>query len=310
MDRTHRFPHVVRAAVRLAVTGLALSLIIPAPMASAAPTASYVRVIRTFAWGNPSPDPTGLAYLPSKRALVVVDAEVEETPHFEGKNIWFARLRGGVIKAFDTLSFSAEPTDVAIGGVGNAMYVSDDSMDRVFWVRKGPDGAFGTGDDVVSSFSTRLFGSHDPAGLAFGAKSLWVTDGDNETSKQRVYRIRRGPNKVFDGVAPVGDDIVRSFSTEKLGLRRPSDVAYDPETGHLFIVSALDDFIAETTLRGSLVTSWDMSATNIRFPAGIVLAPASNGSGNINVYVADRGLDNDSFPNENDGRIYEFKLTS
>jgi hypothetical protein len=279
-------------------------------MASAAPTASLVRVIRTFDWVNPSPDPTGLAYLPSKRALVVVDSEVEETPHFEGKNIWFTRLRGGVIKAFDTLSYSAEPTDVAIGGVGNAMFVSDDSMDRVFWLRKGPDGAFGTGDDVVASFSTRLFNSHDPAGLGFGAKSLWITDGDNETSKQRVYRIRRGPNKVFDGVAPAGDDIVKSFGTENLGLRRPSDVAYDPETGHLFIVSALDDFIVETTLRGSLVTSWDMSATNIQFPAGITLAPASNDSGTINVYVADRGLDNDSFPNENDGRIYEFKLTT
>jgi DNA-binding beta-propeller fold protein YncE len=312
MDRTSTLlpGRAQRAIARIALVGLSLTLVMPAPPASAAPTATFVRVIRTFRWNTPSPDPTGLAYLPAKRALVVVDSEVDETPHFQGKNIWFAKLRGGVIRSFDTLDYSVEPTDVAVAGVGKALFVSDDSMDRVFTIKKGPDKAFGTADDPVTSFSTRGFGSHDPAGLAFGAKSLWVTDGDNLTSKQRVYRIRRGSNGVFDGVAPGGDDIVKSFSTVGMGLRRPSDIAYDPDTGHLFIVSALDDFIAETTITGSLVRTYDMSATNMRYPAGIVLAPASNGSGDVHVYVSDRGLDNDDHPKENDGRIFEFKLTT
>jgi hypothetical protein len=305
MDRTRSLS---RRIARLAAVGLSLAILSPAAPASSAPTATFVRVIRTFDWTTPSTDPTGLAYLPSKSALVVVDSEVDETSYFQGQNIWFSSLGGRVIRTFDTIDYSAEPTDGAVGGVGNTLYFTDDTTDHVYTVRKGPDGAFGTSDDLVTSFSTEGFGSKDPAGLGFGRKSLFVSDGDNLTSKERVYRIRRGPNRVFDGVAPAGDDIVTSFSTKPLGLRRPSDVAYDPATGHLLIVSALDDFIAETTMRGTLVATYDMSATKMRYPAGITLAPASGDPAATHVYVADRGLDNDEHPNENDGRIFEFDL--
>ena len=115
---------------------------------------------------------------------------------------------------------------------------------------------------------------------------------------------------MFDGAAPEGDDVVTSFSTKPLGLRRPSDVSYDPATGHLFIVSALDDLIIEATIKGVLVNTYDWSGTNIRYPAGVVVAPASNDPTVNHVYVADRGLDNDEFPNENDGRIFEFALAT
>jgi hypothetical protein len=298
----------LRPVARLAWLSLAALLLLPPHPASAAPTATTVSTIRTSRWIPRSPDPTGLSNLPNRNALLVVDSEVDETPHFTGKNAWVTSVRGVVLRAFSTMRYTAEPADVAVGGVGNVMYITDDSIDRVFVVRMGRDKVLGTRDDRVSSISTRAFGSNDPAGIGFGARSLWITDGDNDGSDQRVYRVRRGANGVYDGVPPTGDDVVTWFSTAPLGLRRPTDVHFQGANAHLYIVSAPDRAIVETTLDGALVASWEITDDRLMFPAGVAIAPASADPSQRSVYVADRRLDNDSFPNENDGRIFELSL--
>ena len=298
----------IRRTLRAAAAVLALSLAMPlTPALSGEPRATFVRVMRTSTWGKPSTDPSGLSYIAGRKALILVDSEVEEGPHFKQTNMWFFKPGDRVVKTFDLTPFSVEPTDVALGG-GTAIYVTDDSEDAVFVVRKGPDATWGTGDDTVLEINTRNFASRDPAGVAFGNKSLFVTDGDNTTSDHRVYRLRPGQNEVIDGAAPQGDDFVTSFDTLPLGISKPSDIVYHSPSKHLFLVSATEEIIVEATLRGALVATYDMSHTSIISAAGITFAPGSQQPGETHVYVADRGVDNEEAPNENDGRIFEFTL--
>jgi hypothetical protein len=298
-----------RRTLRMALVVTALSLALPQMAAhSGTEQANLVRVLSTSNFAKPSTDPSGLTYLAGRKALVIVDSEVEETSHWAGANVWFVKPGDRVIKMFKTTAYSSEPTDVALGGAGSTLYITDDSADRIFAVRKGGDARWGTSDDVVSQIPTRSFNSRDPAGIAFAAKSLWVTDGDNETSDHRVYRLRPGPNGVFDGAGLSGDDVVTSFDTLPLGISKPSDIVFRPGSRHLFLVSASDDVIVETTLTGVLVRTLDISNTSIISPAGISFGAGSEDPTVTHLYVADRGIDNDGAPNENDGRLFEFAV--
>ena len=68
--------------------------------------------------------------------------------------------------------------------------------------------------------------------------------------------------------------------------------------------------IAEVTTKGELVDTVDISSSGIDSPAGVVLAPGSDDPEVTHVYVADRGVDNNDAPAENDGRIFEFELSA
>jgi hypothetical protein len=293
---------------RILGPGLVLSILlalVPAVPASADQlTVSLVHVIATSKWSPPSPDPIGLAYLASSREMVVVDSEVDETKLFHGANVWLTTLAGRVKRSFSTTAYSNEPTDVATGRRSKVLFISDDNQNKVFVVKRGKDRTLGTADDRVSSFSTNAFHAGDPQGLAFIQGDLFIANG-RDHSIPAVYRVDKGKNGKFDGPAPGGDDVVRKFNTAPLGLNDPEDVAYDPKAKHLFIVSSTEKLIAETTLDGNPLNMIDISFTGIQEPAGIALAPGSNDRSVEHIYVADRGLDNNPFPNENDGLIVE-----
>jgi hypothetical protein len=252
----------------------------------------------------------GLAYAWSTGTFITCDSEVEEMGLFDGANVWLGGSALAPEATLDVSSVTREPADVAVANQGRTMFLVDDDQDEIFAVSSGPDRTWGTADDRLRSFSTRPFQSRDPEGLGYGEGSLFVTDGDDTA----VYRLSPGANGSFDGVAPGGDDVVTSFDTAVLGLADPEDVAYDPGSGHLFLVSRTDEVIVETTTAGVLVDRIDISSSGIRFPAGITVAPASQDPDETHVYVADRGIDNDagpgSDPNENDGRIFEFDLVA
>ena len=269
-----------------------------APQAYAADT--FVRhVIRTWQWATPSPDPTGLDFLPSGQ-LLVTDSEVDEVPVNEGRNVWRITRGGRVERAMSTYRFSHEPTDVAVDGARGVWYFSTDIGARIFVVNLGRDGRYGTPDDNRRAFSTSDFGSRDPEGLAFGGGSLWISDGMNE----KIYRIRPGANGRFDGAD--SDDIITSRSLRDLEVRNVEGVEYAPN-GHLFVLPGTKnpDLLEFNFATGAVVRTYDLTAARLKRPSAIVYGPSSVDPDRRSFYIADRGVDNGADPNENDGRIVE-----
>ena len=266
-------------------------------------TPELIQVIDTSLLSPPIPDPSGIAFLPSGN-LLVSDAEVEEIPSlYEGRNVFEITTAGELVDSFRTTRYSDEPAGLAVRQ--KRVYVSDDDHDRVFLVRPGLDGTYGTRDDKVRSFSTRPFGSTDPEGVALAEGFLFVADGRGT----EVYRVARGRNGVFDGVPPFGDDRVRSFDTAGLDLLDPEGIEYNADGGTLFIVSkARGGNVIETTLRGRLLTVIDLSALDIRAAAGLAFGPGSTDPSVHHLYIAARGRDNAIDPSENDGKIYEISF--
>ena len=283
-----------------------LSLAEPAAAAVATAVGSLIRITETSRFNPPSPDPSGVAYASHAGSLVIGDGEVNEMSIYAGANVFETTLSGSLSRTWTTTSFSNEPTGVAYNPTNRHLFISDDDRREVYEVDPGPDGRYGTADDHVTSFDTGVFGSNDPEGLAFDVARgvLFIADGVNA----QVYRVSPGGNGVFDGVAPAGDDQVTSFDTQTHGLMDPEGIAYDSDFGHLYVVGQPATQVFHLSTTGSLIRVIDISAAAADKPAGLEYAPRSGNPGAMSLYIVDRGVDNDSDPRENDGKMYEFAL--
>jgi len=279
----------------------------PGPAWSQA-TATLVSSVETSSFNPPSPDPAGIAYLPHSGKLLAADSEVDEMSIFAGANLFELGFSGVLEGTGDTLAYSSEPTGLAFNPGSGHLFVSDDSAKSIFEVAPGIDAVFGTADDVVTQIDLLTLGSADPEGVAFDPLSgdLFVLDGFDRD----VHRISPGSNGVFDGFAPVGDDLSSSFDVGAFGALDPEGIAVDPATGSLLIADRLVKSVLQVTIDGDLLRTIDVSAvpSSARL-SGIVVAPGSAAPGEDHLYMSDRGVDNDTDPDENDGRIFELDVS-
>ncbi|MCK5428500.1 MAG: hypothetical protein KAI94_03465, partial [Anaerolineales bacterium] len=205
-----------------------------------------------------------------------------------------------------TISFSYEPTGVAYNPANGHVFISDDDRKEIFEIEPGLDDLYGTVDDTITSFDTQVFNSGDPEGITYDTLhgALFIVDGVNS----EVYKVTPGSNGVFDGVLPSSDDQITSFDTASWGIRDPEGITFSSDSGNLFIVGRPSSSLAEFTTSGTLLRMFDISAAGAIKPAGLAYAPGSLNIGEMNIYISDRGDDNNSHPGENDGKIYEMSL--
>jgi hypothetical protein len=254
-------------------------------------SATLVRTTNTSGFNPPSPDPSGITYLPASGRLLISDGEVEEMSIWAGKNLFEVTRTGSLTATGTTTAYSREPVGLSLNPSTNRLYVSDDDQMRVFTVAPGGDGRFGTSDDTRTSFSTSTAGNTDPEGVDVDTSTgdLYTVDGDGA----EVYHYSAAGTPVSH------------FDVRVLGARDPEGIAYDPARDRLFVLDHTSQAIYDLTKAGSLVNVISITAAHAVKAAGLTTAPASNGSGATNFYIVDRGVDNDVNPLENDGRIYE-----
>ena len=284
-----------------------VSFTVAAAVATTA-TGTLVRTTQTWQYSPAAPDPSGLAYAVHLGKLIIVDGEVEEMTIYGGANGWETSLSGMPSRSWTTTSFSMEPVGVAYNSVNRHLFISDDDARQIFEIDPGPDGLYRTSDDQVRSVDTRAYGGDDPEGLAYDAANrvLFIADGLGA----EVYRITAGANGFFDGPPPAGDDQVTHFDTGVHGLLDPEGIAFDFDFGHLYVGGKPQDVLFHFSQTGVLLRTIDVSAANADGLAGLEYGPSSLNPSARALYIVDRGVDNDSDPGENDGRLYEFALPS
>ena len=259
-----------------------------APVTRAA-TANWTFLETFDTSGYPSPDPAGIAYDSTSDRLVITDSEINEIPSlFTGDNLYEITRSGNLTNAFGTTAYSREPTGITFNPATNRFFISDDNDREITEVN--------AQYQEIREFDTTSFGSGDPEGVAYAANlgHLFIADGiDNE-----VYRVTPNGN------------LVSQFDTESLGITDPEGIVYDPQSGNLLIVGEPNDVLVEVTVTGNLVDTFDISAAGAIEPAGLTIAPDPQNPAQRNLYIVDRGIDNNQDPNENDGRVHVFALGS
>jgi hypothetical protein len=279
-------------------------------------TASLVNTIDTAGFSPPSPDPSGLTYLPPPRnTLLLTDGEVEETvnniTHFQGVNVWETTLGGNVVNTGNVskvgyqgapppVPMTQEPVGVTWEPSTGHYFVSEDGGKRVYNVDPGADGKLGTSGDSWTFFSTLANGNtnSDPEGIAYDTAQnhLFVADGVNA----EVYEYT------------TSGTLLGHFDVARYGVGDPETVEYNAVSDTLFVLSNRQSgpIIVETTKSGALLQTIDVSSAADFKPAGLAYAPASNGTGVKRFYFVDRGIDNNNDPRIIDGKIFEFSAPS
>ena len=295
----------------LALTGVFASSLLLPTAAGAAPTRAtrVIQTIVTSEWSPPSPDPMGLTWDPVERRLLVVDSEVEETTRWRGVNLFQMTRRGRLTSGASLMSFTDEPIDIVHVPGTSRYFVSSDGPDRVYEVFAGRDDRPFTDDDRVAEINLLRFAfekdkARDIEGLAFGAGSLWLVD---EASTE-VFRLRPGRDGRWSGRSQ-RDNVMGHWDTASGDQPTPEGIEFLPRSKTLLVVSnRANSDITEFTRRGRLVAVYDGSTIGSHSPSGLRWAPASAGGGK-SLYLTDRGIDNDRRPNENDGRVFEIRLS-
>ena len=118
----------------------------------------------------------------------------------------------------------------------------------------------------------------------------------------------RAPNGTFDALPPAGDDTRLVFDVGQYGALDPEGIEYYPGRNTILLLDSGSRAVYELDRLGRLVNVVSIAAGRTADAAGITLAPPSDGSPGLNLYVSDRGVDNDSNPGENDGRFYEMAV--
>ena len=261
-------------------------------------------------WDPFSPDPSGIAYAGSIGKFVVVDGEVEETAinnyPYDGINLWHVDpVSGAGDGILDTTAGSPsnrEPVGAAWDPVRDELYISKDGSSSTVW-------AYTRSGNTWSLRNSRLvtgFGVGDAEGLAFGNGHLYIADGTNK----EVWVI--GPGS--DGVVATSDDVlVNHFDTAALGITDPEGIGIDHNTGNVWVLSHKDgEGMIETLPNGTLLstTHFDFATDN---PGGLDIAPSSSTVDSptaMSAWIAQRGVDNNSDPDEKDGKILEVSIAA
>ena len=268
-----------------------VELALPEARSAVSGNATLVATRALSSLSPPSPDSAGIAYLPGEDRFYISDSEVDEMSIFQNVNLFEVTRSGVLTDTGVSQPWSNEPTGAGFDPNTNRLVISDDDANRITFVSPGGDGRHGTGDDSISFFNVNSTGNGDAEDVAFDTvrQQVLVVDGVN----REVYRY-----------TPTGS-FLGQFDIGVFGPTDPEGIAYDASEDRYIVVDHGSDAIYELDPTGALLATVDISAANAIKAAGVEIAPASNGSGNGHYYIVDRGVDNDSNPNENDGRMYE-----
>ena len=166
-------------------------------------------------------------------------------------------------------------------------------------------GFYCTEDDGLATVNVGSdYNIQDPEDVAYGNNTLYIAGGEDA----EVYIVPLGSNGVLGG----GDDgPMTHFDTASLGFGILEGLGYNWNNGTLLLASPKsgNSYIGEVTTTGTLLRAYDLSNYAIQHREDVTLAPGSQNTAVFNLFISDRGTDNNNNQNENDGKIWEINFS-
>ncbi len=261
-----------------------------------APRVVAVHDATTYSAGDPSgtgaADPSGLAYLPGRNTLLIVDSEHDESPFNSQINLFEVRLDGTFVQSYSMRAFTREPTGIAFNPTNGLLYVSDDDKRKIF---------------VVSPDDPTMLVSQIDVGR------LGIVDAEDpviDPETGNIFLLDGYQRKLFE-LSPSGE-LIGSKALPS-AITDAEALAFDPAADAFYISSgAARGTIFQTDLDGTVTATIDILA-GYRHPdsggkpkiKGLELAPSSDPHDGdaMSLYAADYGVDQSP-----DGRLFEISL--
>jgi len=246
-----------------------------------------------------STDPTDMAFDPITGSFFLCDSEIDEKPFHAANNLWKLDGSAGLEQAISLDGFSHEPTGLALWVDASGekhLFITDDDQEMIFEVDPSNPTV------VLHSFSTLAFGCGDPEDLSINPTNgnLFVLSEKNFT----IYEISQdGQTVISSAVLP---DIFRMPKTHLPSLE---GLVYDAAQDQFIVSGGFGPNIYVVSRTGEILRTINLlkyypniDGTPVA-PKGMELAPSSDGSGHLSLWLTDYGKD--QVP---DGRVIEIVL--
>lgn len=234
-------------------------------------------------------DPSAVAYDPLTNSLIMADSEVDEAPFSRPQDLYSVGLDGSAISK-TAMPFTAEATGLAYDAIRGNLYITDDDKYKVFVVSA-------DNPTVVKwSFNTKTLGANDPEDIAVDTDTgnLFIVNGIDRT----IIEVNNtGTTQISSFVLPTS-------------IVDPEALAFDSANNVFYVGGGFSDLIWKLDRNGNVIdtitalsglrTADHDDRVSIK---DIELAPASDGSGEMHLYVADYGESHVA-----DGRLIEIDL--
>ena len=262
----------------------------------------------------PSTDSSGITYHPPSGNLFIADSEIAELSIYPevSQNLFEVTLDGQtLINAYDltdedtTGTVNDEPTGISYSPFDDHFYITNDNTFQVYRYdlrTDGEDSSLVVEDSIaledLPSDLPGVTGDFEGVSVSPNSGLIYVVDGAGQSVVVLDY------TEQFE--------FVNSFELnpgDRLIISDPEGIAVNPQTDNLFIVSEVDNFVAEYTTQGEFVATYSLD--NLLPPQiaaqGLTFGPASSADDLTSLYLADGRIDNNDDPEERDGRVYEVK---
>jgi uncharacterized protein YjiK len=227
-------------------------------------------------------NPTGLAFSSKWNAFHVINSPgFGKFPSVSSNIIrmtLFARQSGSALLPIQIV----DPINITFDNKFGRLLILQFPKNQLLEIREGLDGNLDI--KTITRYDITSFELQDPQGISVDPASgtLFILDA----AGQRIVRARPGSNGTFEGAA------VSKVNLASSGLSESHGLAFDPDTGHLFLVSLDQQMLYDLNQSGKVSAEYDLSKFHLNSPQGMVFAPSGDQTDNPqqnNLYLADSG---------------------
>ncbi|WP_054008886.1 Calx-beta domain-containing protein [Cypionkella psychrotolerans] len=234
-------------------------------------------------------DPSAVAYNPFSNSLIMSDSEVDEAPFSRPVDLFSVGLDGSAISS-TAMPFTTEATGLAYDATRGNLYITDDDKYKVIAVSA-------DNPTVIKwSFTTKNLGGNDPEDIAV------------DTNTGNLFIVNGIDRKIIE-VDNHGTTQISSFVLPTM-IVDPEALAFDSANNVFYVGGGFSDLIWKLDRNGNVIDTitalTDLRSADHDYRVAvkdIEIAPASDGSGEMHLYVADYGLSHVA-----DGRLIEIDL--
>jgi DNA-binding beta-propeller fold protein YncE len=184
-----------------------------------------------------------------------------------------------------------DPINLAFDNRFNRLLLLDSGSSELVAIRTGPDGHLDPSSEAITRFQIAQLGLQEPRGMTIDPANghLFILD----SAALQIVRIEPDAHGSFDGALALNQGRVSWLDLTPAGLVDPRGLAFNPDNGHLYLLSPVDQRIYELVETGRVVAILGLPAFEFIDPQGLVFAPSGDATDDpsiINLYIADTGF--------------------
>ena len=266
------------------LTGIILTIILFAHSRAKAQDDDYLRLARLIDLAELGiREPSGLAFAPQSQIFFIFTAKPVNGASGGQANLFMIMAGRNKVYPEQIPVDTADPINITYDDHADRLLIWETATQALVQITVKSDGSLDMAS--LTRISGQPFGLQQPQGMAIDPATghLFILDKVGP----RLVRLEPGPNNSLAAAT------ISTVDLSQAGLSDVSGLAFNPTSGHLFLVNMLDQTLHEFTPTGQTISIRNLADLNLGRSQGLVFAPTGDQTDNpaaMGLYLVDTPL--------------------